>query len=89
MALPDGTSSCYILHCHVLACSYLKQKTKHPAPQTNLTYFSLRIVFVEGSKFAISLNLNPWVLFFLLLFSFLGPHPRNMEVPRLGVESEL
>ena len=22
-------------------------------------------------------------------FSFLGPHPRHMEVPRLGVESEL
>ena len=24
-----------------------------------------------------------------LFFSFLGPHPRHMEVPRLGVESEL
>ena len=22
-------------------------------------------------------------------FGFLGPHPRHMEVPRLGVESEL
>ena len=26
--------------------------------------------------------------FFFLLF-FLGPHPRHMEVPRLGVQSEL
>ena len=24
-----------------------------------------------------------------VLFAFLGPHPRPMEVPRLGVESEL
>ena len=29
------------------------------------------------------------VLFCFVLFVFLGPHPRHMEVPRLGVESEL
>ena len=28
-------------------------------------------------------------LVLLLLFVFLGPHPRHMEVPRLGVKSEL
>ena len=28
-------------------------------------------------------------LFFFLFFCFLGPHPRHMEVPRLGVELEL
>ena len=27
--------------------------------------------------------------FFLVFLPFLGPHPRHMEVPRLGVESEL
>ena len=27
--------------------------------------------------------------FFFFFFCFLGPHPRHMEVPRLGVESEL
>ena len=27
--------------------------------------------------------------FFSYLFCFLGPHPRQMEVPRLGVQSEL
>ena len=27
-----------------------------------------------------------WTYFF---FVFLGPHPRHMEVPRLGVKSEL
>ena len=27
--------------------------------------------------------------FFLVFLPFLGPHPRDMEVPRLGVPSEL
>ena len=27
--------------------------------------------------------------FFFCLFGFLGPHPRHLEVPRLGVTSEL
>ena len=30
-----------------------------------------------------------FVFFFLVSLSFLEPHPRHMEVPRLGVESEL
>ena len=29
------------------------------------------------------------VCLFVCLFVFLGPHPRHMEVPRLGIESEL
>ena len=28
-------------------------------------------------------------LFFFFFFGFLGPHPRHMEVSRLGVKSEL
>ena len=28
-------------------------------------------------------------LFSTFFFGFSGPHPRHMEVPRLGVESEL
>ena len=28
-------------------------------------------------------------LFFFFFLVFLGPHPQHMEVPRLGVESEL
>ena len=28
-------------------------------------------------------------LYFFVCFYFLGPHLRHMEVPRLGVESEL
>ena len=27
--------------------------------------------------------------FFFFFWSFLGPHPRHMEIPRLGVKSEL
>ena len=30
-----------------------------------------------------------FVVFWGFIFCFLGPHPRHMEVPRLGVESEL
>ena len=30
-----------------------------------------------------------FLLYFLFLFVFLGPHTQHMEVPRLGVESEL
>ena len=31
----------------------------------------------------------PSRIFFFFVFAFLGPHLRHMEVPRLGVESEL
>ena len=30
-----------------------------------------------------------FLLLFVCLFCFLGPYPRHMEVPRLGVEAEL
>ena len=30
-----------------------------------------------------------WLFFFFFFFCFLGPHLRHMEVPSLGVESEL
>ena len=30
-----------------------------------------------------------FISFYFVLFCFLGPHPRRVEVPRLGVESEL
>ena len=38
--------------------------------------------------FYFSIFLN-WVVFIIYLFCFLGPHPQHMEVPRLGVKSEL
>ena len=54
------------------------------------------VLHVRGAK-----KLNPFFFFFvfcllsflllllLLLLLFLGPLPRHMEVPRLGVQSEL
>ena len=32
---------------------------------------------------------TPFFLVFFVVVVFLGPHPRHMEVPRLGVETEL
>ena len=32
---------------------------------------------------------NPSFYFYFIYFIYLGPDPRHMEVPRLGVESEL
>ena len=32
---------------------------------------------------------NDIILFLFYFFAFLGPHPRHMEVPRLGVELKL
>ena len=51
---------------------------------------------IRNHKFAV--NLHGCVIFFsiahqpgffFVLFCFLGPHPRHMEVPRIGVELEL
>ena len=40
--------------------------------------------------FSLWLELLGFTLFyFILFFCFLGLHPQHMEVPRLGVESEL
>ena len=36
-----------------------------------------------------SLQLSYNILCYFLFLSFLGPHPRHMEVPRLGVQLEL
>ena len=38
---------------------------------------------------ALRFDLFLFSYFILFYFCFLGPHPRHMEVPRLGVESEL
>ena len=45
-------------------------------------YFIILIIqtFIETSEF---------LLFCIYLFVFLGSHPQHMEVPKLGVQSEL
>ena len=49
-------------------------------------------IFDDEAKDLSRLDVGYEVSFFLFFFfslSFLGPLPRHMEVPRLGVESEL
>ena len=45
----------------------------------------------EGEDFNLGGLLSLFISFFFFLFSFsfLGPHPWHMEVPRLGVQSKL
>ena len=43
----------------------------------------------QGRKSKQVAHPNKPFFFFLSFFVFLGPHPQHMEVPRLGVESEL
>jgi len=40
------------------------------------------------ASFLFFFSFSFFLFFFFFVFS-LGPHPRHMEVPRLGVESEL
>ena len=40
-------------------------------------------------KLTLSLNFSDSFFFFFVFLPFLGPLPRHMEVPRLGVELEL
>ena len=46
------------------------------------------LVFFSTDNLQLALYLDLKKVFFLS-FIFLGPHLRHMEVPRLGVESEL
>ena len=42
-----------------------------------------------GPHRCIAKEITLFILFHFSLFAFLGLHPQHMEVPRLGVESEL
>ena len=44
---------------------------------------------LSHSRNSLSFFLSFVVLFCFVLFCFVGPHAWHMEVPRLGVESEL
>ena len=39
--------------------------------------------------FSINKSIYLFLFIYLFIFVFLGPHPQHMEVPRLGVQSEL
>ena len=65
--------------------------TAPPVPLPLTEYYLLEIIsrVVNTTLFLILLRLNFFFFFLIFLFSFLGPHERHMEVPRLEIESEL
>ena len=60
-------------------------------PQRPLLLFAVHLSVSAPDNQGSALDLFTFYFLFYILFflSFLGLHPRNMEVPRLGVESEL
>ena len=68
-------------------------KVTQKSDQSNMTRW--RVSSYDTRK--VEADSGPWdccsvggfVCVFVCLFCFLGPHPRHMEVPRLGVELEL
>ena len=79
-------------HCRWAAASWIRLESKRPTKKSDDLKWDKMV--------ACKINL-PFLFFFfcllsfclllllLLLLLFLGPLPRRMEVPRLGVESEL
>ena len=47
------------------------------------------IARIDMPKETFTAQMPPWHFLFFPFSCFLGLHPRHMEVPRLGVESEL
>ena len=47
------------------------------------------IIDVSTTWYVFILNIHIFKFYLTFLFVFLGPHPQNMEVSRLGVKSEL
>ena len=81
--LPFTQSTCaWVLSSELSPTSLLFQKT--------LIYwghFFLGLFFLHQKEVSWDFGMTQFFFFFFLVF--LGPHPRHMEVPRLGVESEL
>ena len=50
--------------------------------------FHSKLLYAAGQRTK-PLNKTDFIYLFISFFIFLGPHPQHMEVPRLGVESEL
>ena len=53
------------------------------------SFYAQKFIFSSLSTFQIPSKFTKGFAFIFLSFVFLGPHQRHMEVPRLGVESEL
>ena len=52
-------------------------------------YYMQSFIFLFYMFFYLFIYLLLLLLFFFVFLPFLGPLPRDMEVPRLGVKSEL
>ena len=75
-----------------LQCSRkLTEHCKSAKMEKNKNHHKNKIKLIKGKKIsAYSYEAYVFIyLFIYLSFVFLGPCPRHMEVPRLGVESEL
>ena len=80
-------------------CSHIEVKTRGPGrtlPGQRVIEFHRFLASVANPQILLLFYLSLYDFFFLsfFLFSFvfllfLGPPPRHMEVPRVGVESEL
>lgn len=66
------------------------QFTSHHRPITSFgCSVSLKLLVLVLSTVLNNMPSNPSFLILFLFFCFLGPHSQHMEVPRLGVQSEL
>ena len=85
----------------LMFCVYLKNYTLS-SDSLHISIYSISIILMPNfyifahwstiywKSCSFSLNfINFFIILFFILLSFLSPHPWHMEVPRLGVQSEL
>ena len=73
-------------------CRRMDRQTTHKDTGTQTTHTGETLPQIEKCRFSGQKgqqNFDWTFLSFLFLFCFLAPHLRHMEVPRLGVQSEL
>ena len=102
-SMPHPFSS-LLLHCHPCSPSVLQPHRPSPGPQTSVALPSLQSsnptpralrtqplavphIFQKSAHSPTPISKCPFLI--PSLFFFLGPHPQHLEVPRLGVKSEL
>ena len=52
-------------------------------------FFTIHIPLKKKLQWGITNMQQDRIYIYIFIYCFLGPHPRHMEVPRLGVKSEL
>ena len=84
----------YLVNIMKLPCEWSSLKTSYCLlallrPPTNGAPVHQRNIFINLFSLSATCFLFIFYLFIFLYFCFLGPHPRHMEVLRLGAELEL